>query len=207
MNAQHAAELRGLLVDGLVELVAQVQVQAGGGKHAAQSPSSFTHRRNSAGRGLGVLHGQQRDGVQPLADAPVPLRDVVVVAAAHLDRVAGLLDEAQGQAFGGVQHRVRDFGFLHELEDVLAGTGALVAGSDRIDAVLRGHFLGLRVVHAVDGGEHARPVPGRIQRVVLRFRDHVFCHLGYGLDQMAVGVDNGNLAHFNLRVVRVRRIC
>ena len=64
VHPQHDAEPVGLLVDGQETLVAQ-EVGAIGGEHPADV-AQLAHRAPQLHRGgLGVLHGQERHGLEP----------------------------------------------------------------------------------------------------------------------------------------------
>ena len=134
MEGEDAVEALGLLIDGPVELVAEVDGEAPCGEHGAWQAEVMTGAAQLLDGFLHVLHGDEGHGVEVVADAAVLVVDVVVEGAADGDGVVGVLDEAHGEAGGGEHDGLLDVGLCEELDPVLTGAGAELAGVDAFAA-------------------------------------------------------------------------
>src|SRR5713101_512114 len=173
MNAQHDAQPLSLLVDGQEALVAE-EVGAVRGEHGTDV-TQLAHRAPQLQRGgLGILHGQERDGLQPGTLFDELLVHHRVVGAAEPHRPLAILEEAHEEAERRVEH--------HQLH------AALVERPQPLVGVAR------PIVELVD--EPPVPAVRRVQREgerapAIRLVE-VFRDLLVRLGHVAVGIEDGD---------------
>ena len=115
MDAQAAAQPVGLLVDGPVVLVAQVQLDSRGREHGAAHPQLLHRTAQLLDRLVRLLQRDQRRCLEPGALVDVILGDPVVVGPRQVDGPVLAHYLAVGQAHRGIQDRAVDAHVLQEL--------------------------------------------------------------------------------------------
>ena len=108
----------------------QVHRHAGGGQHGANEAKLPYCPSQLLDGGGHVLHGNEGHGMDTRADAGKTVGHVIVVAAADPDGVFRQANVPHRKALAGEDNGVLDVALFQKGQDVLAGAGTVVAGSD-----------------------------------------------------------------------------
>ena len=187
VHRQGAAEPLSLGVHRPVLPGAEMSFQAVGGQHGPHQTELCDRPTQLLHRGFGNLHRQQRHPAEPLVGGGVGVAEPVVVGPGQRHRHLRVVDPADGQARGRVEHRGGDADGVEELPPlrgphppgpVEAGRGVPEAGVNMVQGREQPHH---RRDEAHAAGRLQGHLPVRLGQVLEDLRG-VLLHVPVGVD-------------------------